>query len=281
MNFSEKLLWSILFIDIKDDIEIDNDFIKNCFDEVKIFENKYSRFIKWNLLYNLNKTKSSQLNWELLAMINLSNRVSELTDWYFDITVLPFLENIWYGIEKETLEQNYGYKNIKIIGEEIRLENEVSIDLWAVGKWYVVDTLYKKLDKKYENFIINFWWDIKVKWKHKIYLEDPLDDKKYIWDICLENESISSSSSNKRKTKSWHHLINPKWWKSQNDKLTVFVKHKLGSFSDIFSTAIFVTPLNTSLTLLNKIKWIDALIIWNDWKIYKTKWFNSNLYIKW
>lgn len=274
MKYSKDLLWSRLNLIINSE-NIDENIIKKCFDETEKFEKKYSRFIKWNYLYNLNKNKSSQVSWELLSIIKLANQVSKLTDWYFDITILPFLENIWYWIFEEKMEENYWYENIKIENNTIFLQNNVNIDLGSVWKWYIIDMIYNILNLVYDNFIINFWWDIRVKWKHKIFLEDPLDDKKVIWEIIIENSSIASSAPNKRKTKKWHHLINP--INKTDDKIAIYVTHKLSSFSDIFSTALFVTPMEKTIEILNKTKWLEALIITKKWEIFKTKWFNSIL----
>lgn len=274
MKYSKDLLWSRLNLIINSE-NIDENIIKKCFDETEKFEKKYSRFIKWNYLYNLNKDKSSQVSWELLSIIKLANQVSKLTDWYFDITILPFLENIWYWIFEEKMEENYWYENIKIENNTIFLQNNVNIDLGSVWKWYIIDMIYNILNPVYDNFIINFWWDIRVKWKHKIFLEDPLDEKKVIWEITIENSSIASSAPNKRKTKKWHHLINP--INKIDDKLAIYITHKLSSFSDIFSTALFVTPMEKTIEILNKTKWLEALIITKKWEIFKTKWFNSKL----
>ena len=63
---------------------------------------------------NLNKNKKSSIDSEFLSIINLSKKVSDLTDWYFDITILPIIENIWYWIFKKKLEENIWYKNIEI-----------------------------------------------------------------------------------------------------------------------------------------------------------------------
>jgi len=280
MKYSKKFFGSILYITINSE-KINEELINKCFSETEKFENTYSRFIKWNFLYNLNKNKSSQISWELLSIINLCNKVSEITDWYFDITILPLLENMWYWIEKDKIKENIWYKNIIVKGNIINLNNWVSIDIWAVWKWYIVDKIYNILKKTYSDFIINFGWDIKVKWNHKILLEDPKNDKKTIWNIELENLSIASSSWNKRKTQKWHHLINPKNKNSQNDKIAIYLTHKLSSFSDIFSTALFVTPLEKSLKILNNTPWLEWMIISSDWKIHKTQNFNSNLNIKW
>jgi len=276
MKYSKKLFWSKLIIKIKADI-VDEDLINNCFLEAEKFEKKYSRFIKWNYLYNLNKNKNSQIDWEFLSIMKLCRRVSELTDWFFDITILPLLENRGYGIYKDKVNENIWYKNIEIIRDKIILNNNVFIDIGSVWKWYIVDKIYKILDSVYNNFVIDFWWDIRIKWKQTIYLEDPYDEKKVIWKIGLENLSLASSSWNKRKTKLWHHLINPKDKNSQNDKIAIFLTHKLSSFSDIFSTALFVCPLLKSIEILNKIDWLEWFIISAKWEIFKSNGFNCEL----
>lgn len=277
MKKSRNLFWSRLDITIKSSKNND-DIIEHCFLQAGNFENKYSRFIKWNYLYNLNKEKSSQIDWELFSILELCKKVSDLTSWYFDITILPFLENAWYWIESEIIDENIWYKNIIIDNNTIFLKNWVSLDLWAVGKWYIMDKIYNILNKNFDEFIINFGWDIRVKGKHIIYLEDPFDDKKIIWEIEIENLSISASSPNKRKLNKWHHLINPKNKESQNDKISLFITHKLASFSDIFSTALYVTPLDESIKILWKINWLEWLIIDKDWSIYKSTNFNCKLY---
>ena len=280
MIYSSDFFWSKLNI-IIDSKNEKKELIDNCFLETKKFEKKYSRFIKWNYLYNLNKNKSSKIDLELLSILNLCEKVSKLTTWFFDITILPLLENMGYWINNWDLEENIWYENIKINWENLILKNGVSIDIWAVWKWYMIDKLYNMLDSYYDSFIIDFGWDIKVKWKKTIYLEDPMDDKKVIWSIELENLSIASSSWNKRKTSLWHHLINAKNKKPQDDKLAIYLTHKLSSFSDIFSTALFVCPLEKSIDILNKIKWLEWLIISKDWDIYKSKNFNCKLNNVW
>ena len=121
MKYSKDLFWSRLDLEIFEE-NIQNEIIEKCFETAKVFEEKYSRFIKWNYLSKLNDNKKAAITEEGKSLINLTNRVSELTSWYFDITILPFLENLWYWIEKCKLVENIWYKNIKIIQDEIILE---------------------------------------------------------------------------------------------------------------------------------------------------------------
>ena len=137
--------------------------------------------------------------------------------------------------------------------------------------------IYNILDKKIDNFVINFWGDIRIKWEKIVHLEDPKDETKIIGSIILNNSSIASSAWNKRIFWSSHHLLNAKSGRSQDDKLAVFVHHKLACFADIFATTLFVCPLEKSLEILSSIPGLEAMIIAENWEIYKSKWFT---YIK-
>ena len=243
------------------------------------FENKYSRFFLNNYLNKLNKSWKSEIDEEFKTIFAVCKKLNKITNWYFDITVLPFLENFWYGIEKDKLEQNFWMENIEIIENNIILHNQIKIDLWSIWKWYIVDYIYHILKNQISDFTIDFWWDIKV-WKQKeiVWLEDPFDDKKIIWEIIISNESICSSNWQKRNFWDKHHLINPITKTSQNDKIAVYVKHKSATLADWYSTALFVSPINLALEILEKTKWLEAMIISDKWEIYKSAWFDAKLY---
>jgi len=181
------------------------------------------------------------------------------------------------------IQESVWYKNIIISENTIRLYNNVSLDIGAAWKWYMVDKIYNILTSHFESFMINFGWDIRVKGSRKIHLEDPNDASKSIGYVDIENISIASSAGNKRKFWNSHHLVNAKTKKSQNDKLSVYVTHKLSSFSDVFSTALFVTPLERAIKILEQTPGLEGLIIASDGKMYKSKWFKCILNItkKW
>ena len=166
--YKKKLLWTILEIWVQDEITNENIF-SEIFEMVKIFEEKYSRFKKWNYLYNLNILKEAKIDTDLETMINISKKVNEISNWYFDITLLPFLENNWYGIFEEKLKTNFWMQNIILENKKIILKNNIMIDLGWIWKWYLIDVIFDNLKKYYNNFVINFWWDLRISAKQKIF----------------------------------------------------------------------------------------------------------------
>lgn len=273
MKFTKNLCGSKLEILILSEWEF-SDLVQKCFEYWENFEDKYSRFNKNNFLSQLNEKKYSEITPEFYQIISLWLKLSDFSDWYFDISILPFLENKWYWISKEKIPENIWYKNIVLKKYSITLNNNISIDIWALWKWFIVDKIYNILDNKVDSFIINFWWDIRVKWKKEILLEDPLNEWKYIWKTIITHGSIASSNGSKRRFWNSHHLINPKTWESQNEIAWVFVSHKNCSFADSFSTCLFVSPIETSLKILRSIKGLEAMIILNNWVIHKSQWFS-------
>ncbi len=253
--------------------------ITESFSMVQDFENKYSRFIKGNKLAEINTNKTILLDPEISSLIRLCLRVSGLTEGAFDITLLPLLENAGYGISDIELTENIGYQNILLEADTLHLKKGIQIEFGSFGKGYMLDLVSRILSKSHAEFTVNFGGDIRVKWEQKVLLEDPLDIEKTIWEMTLRDMALASSAGNKRKFWKGHHLMNAKQQTSQNDKLTVYVSHRLGVMADIFATALFVTPLRKSLEILEKTDGLEALIISKEWKIFQSKGFEVTLNI--
>ncbi len=276
-SFSHTALGTKLIIHIYDD-SVDTQSIDAIFSEIDIFEKKYSRFIAGNLLHRLNTEKCLHMPDEFISILKVWNTLSHLSDGYFDMTVLPFLENIDYGIASEKQKEVYGYTRIEIWADNyVTLHDDIQVEIGSIGKGYALDLAYNTLDKRYSEFTLNFWGDIRIKWEKKIYLEDPLDDTKILWEIHLKNQALACSNPEKRKTKKWSHLIQHK--EKIDTKKTVFTIHPQWIFADWFATTLFVSPLEKSIKILENTKNLEALIISEEGEIYKSKWFKVKLYI--
>lgn len=246
---------------------------------VEEFEKKYSRFREDTFLYSLNKKKQIEADSEFLELLKISKEVSFNTENYFDITLLPILENNWYGIESKTQKENTGMSYIDIKESFVFLKNDIQIDLWGIGKWYIIDKIDRFLEEQdFEKYIINFWWDIKVKWLHCIGLEDPFDHTRVIGEIWAKNESICASSGKKRSFRWQHHIIDPYNRKSPEDKIIVYTKHKKTVYADTYATALYASPLEKSLQFLEKLDGLEWLIIDKKGGIYKSDGFDCHLF---
>lgn len=264
MKYSRNLLWTRCTIEILDcDFSVSD--IETCFQTLEDFEKKYSRFKAWNTLSEINTKKSYPLSKELKTLIEIGIKLWDISEGHFDITMLPYLENAWYGISKNKLEENIWYKHIELTETEVILHDWVCIEFGAYGKWYMLDRVYSFLSQKYKHFILDFGGDIKVHGSKEIYLENPEKTGVYYWKIVLENASITSSNGAKRSF--WdgmHHLIDTKNWKSSHVTHTVFCYHSKWIFSDGFATLLSLCPKELSADIMKRIKWLEAFIIYTD-----------------
>lgn len=276
--FQKEALGSVLEIKMFNSNTLDTD-IDECFLCIEKFEQKYSRFIQGNFLWKLNETGLAEIDREFISLITLAQTLYKSTDWYFDITLLPLLENAGYGIYSEKLPVSVWSNNIIIKKDTVILQNNIKIDFGALWKGYMLDVIFKKLSKKYSNFILNFWGDIKISWTHTIWLEDPQRIGTLLWEIEVNDIAFAASSWEKRKFWNFHHIINPKTWTSQNDTIAVYTTHKLWVIADIYSTALFVCPFDIASRLIQKTPGLEALIISKEGTMFCSPGFQENLTI--
>lgn len=278
MKYTQDLLWSRLKIEFFQENEWQKALVETAYTRVRQFEQHYSRFLLWNFLERLNKEKKAPLDTELRSLLQLAKKVSELSQGHFDITIRPFLENRGYGIEKDILEEVYGSQYIELTETEVILHHGVTLDLWALGKGYMIDTIYNILCQQNSDFIIDFWGDIRVKWSHIIQLEDPYEIGKTLGNIEVQNMAIAASSGSKRKFWNGHHLLSPKSPDASGEIVAVYTLHRLALFADTFSTALFVSPLDIALKMMRETKGLSACIILRNGTIHTSADFKAQFY---
>ena len=203
--------------------EIEPEILKT----VQQFENDYSRFkanSKLSLL-NLNREFINPSD-EFRKLIQISLDYYKTTKGLFNIGLGRILSNNGYN-------SNYTFKpnNVNIEGSSFNqiprldelltlkpnkiqlLENSFDLDFGGFGKGFLIDKIFNILIKNYnlDNFLINGGGDIRVCGNnHKIWLANPFDNKKALFQINLnDSESLGSSSNQLRKWDKYGHILNP------------------------------------------------------------------------
>lgn len=277
-------------LNLLDDIKIEGSEIENIIDN---YEKIFSRFLENSELSIINKNWAGKISALFLDLLTKNIELYKLTNWYFN----PFIEvdNIWYN---NRWENNFKIKeeksidlikNIELNGNNLKILNNLKIDFWWSAKWFLVDIIAKYLkDKNAKNFFINFWWDIYISWKNwekkwNIWIENPFLKWKNIWLIELENMSVSSSWSYIKKWEinweKYHHIINPKTWKNENEITMITIIAQKTFFSDSIATAVYNMWIEKALNFLNENN-LDWLIIWTNSKAYLSKNFKEKYNFK-
>jgi thiamine biosynthesis lipoprotein len=196
---------------------------------------------------------------ELFSLLIRALELAELTDGYFDPTVLPLVE-LW-GFDKEdprlpTEEeinealQKVGFRNVRILEDRIEKPLWVQFDLSAIAKGEIVDIIRDFMrERGYDNFLINAGGDIYVgglteeKKKWRIAIQDPIRENRYSGIAEKSNLAIVTSGDYERFFMEggvrYSHLFNPKTGYPFSDLKSVTIIADETAFADAVATGVF------------------------------------------
>lgn len=284
-DYSFKALWTVCQISLVwEENSNFNAIVNKIYDIILNFENEFSRFKYDSSLSILNKTKSYDVSDNFLSLIYKSKEIYKLTEGYFN--PLVNISNIWYSnsfdknnfiIEKNI--ENLDFLNIKNYWNHIVLDDGMNLDFWSIAKWFLADIIWEYLQKnKFTNFLVNLGWDLKCSWVNhlwlnwKIWITNPTDKTKILFDIELKNKSISTSWIYLRNweidNKKYHHIKTPNTSKNNTEILSCSIIDNFGYKTDALATAIISMWLEKGLDFCKK-KNLDFYIIDKDLEIYK------------
>jgi len=209
--------------------------------EITDFENKYSRFKSDSLVTKLNQnSKLENAPTDLIEMINISFKISELTNNTFNICLLNQLEKSGYDRELTFKEKDIELPSIvpasdllKINEKNIFLKKDYQIDLGGIGKGYLVDKISKIINENYgiNYFLVNGGGDIYVTSDNgdpvEINLQNPINNLEFIGSVFLKNQALCVSSPFKRKWKGsltnkiYSHIVDSKGINKFNSSFVV------------------------------------------------------------
>ncbi len=270
------------WINIYDDLNFD--ISSELISIVKEFESNYSRFKDTSLVSKLNNNKViKNFPEELFNMFEYAEKLKILSDGYFNIFVGKTLEN--FGYDKDYSFKAKAIQSISndcfelLTKKEIRINEEARIDLGGLGKGWLVDKVAEYLKSKgIKYFYVNAGGDIYATSNFNkainFILENPLDPSEMIGSIDVFNQSIASSSTNRRRwrdqNKEYHHLINPRNNESVNNKVAgVFTLGNNCLKADVASTVIFVSPKDLRDKIKDKLG-VEYLVIFEDGSYFRS-----------
>ena len=142
-----------------------------AFQEAKRIEQKFSRYRKDNIIYQINNANSHSITVddETALMLDFANQCFELSKGNFDITSgilrkawrFDGSDNIPDQVLIDSLKSNIGWSKVKWDKPSITLPAGMEIDLGGIGKEYAVDSTVKLLKQQTDkSFLVNFGGDI-------------------------------------------------------------------------------------------------------------------------
>lgn len=282
-------------------IDTEEDF-SHVFHQMQIrlqdFEAKFSRFIEWNWLHNLNITRRATLDEDAKKMLLFSLDVANKTDGYFDPTVGRRLTELGYWVITNyewviTNIETYGdYRDIEINGDEVILHGDILLEFGGVGKGYLIDVIKGIIDvsirhaeersiqasesldssqaqydwgKATFRYLINFGWDMYGCGGWRVGLESPFASDEIIGTYIFDSEFLACSAGTKRKW--WdkkHHLIDPHTGEPAREVVASYIEWNSGIFVDSYATVLCVMPWEWAIDILKKTPEISGVIVRYD-----------------
>jgi thiamine biosynthesis lipoprotein len=226
------------------------------------------------------------------TVFETGQRVSEITDGAFDMTVAP-LVNAWgFGFTgKDSITPKLIHSLLKITGyEKVRLEGDrivkdnpaVMLDASAIAKGYACDVVAGFLTSQgIENYMVEIGGEVVVKGMNErnapwtIGITKPVDDSTMMITelhrvIRLENGAVATSGNYRqyyhKDGKKYAHAIDPHTgYPVDHNLLSVTVIAPNGILADAYATAFLVMGVEQSILVANFMPDIEAYFIYSNY----------------
>lgn len=247
---------------------------KAAFDEIDRLEEELSRFLPNSEISMINNLKAGDkllLSEDALECLTQSQKLFEITNGAFDVTVGSYKEN--GNKENISIEQTNVNEQIPLhqkfeINESEHtitvLSENLNIDLGGIGKGYALDKICDLLLE----------WDISNAFIHgggssvksigslnkfngwPITLSNPTNPQQTLADILIKDFSISASG-----IKKGDHIFNPVLGKPITKRKAAWAISGSAALSDALSTAFMIMDIDSILELCKNNNDISAMII--------------------
>lgn len=261
-----------------------------CYDYEKIF----SKSIEGSDVYLLNHSNGNpiEVSDDTIFLLNKCIEYSELSDGYFDATILP-VKDLWdfksenpkvpaeSDIKAELTKVDY--KNIGIEGNSVTLGHGAQVDFGGIAKGYIADKIYEYIKSQgIERAIINLGGNILMVgdkspgnlWTVGIQHPDK-NQNVSLATVRVANKSVVTSGVYERyfeiDGKVYHHLINPfTGWPADNGIQSVSIISDSSLDGDVLSTTCFVLGLEKGMELIESLDGIEAVYVLDGMEIVKS-----------
>jgi len=211
-----------------------DDLAKVIYQKTIRIQDKYSRYIKGNLVDKMNNSngKPVVIDQETFNLLEYAKNLYELSEGKFDITS-GILRKIWTftpDSKPPTIEEinsllpKVGFEQLQYDQDKFNMPREMQIDFGGIGKEYAVDqvtqAIYPLCKKNDSSFLVNFGGDLSaVKFNQDdpawlVGVEPVKTFNKSNSVIKIEHGCVATSGNTRRflkyKGKCYGHLLNPK-----------------------------------------------------------------------
>lgn len=275
-----------------DNIFNDIDYLYDSYHKLTDAFNSYDNMINVYYLNNiLNNNETIELDTRLADIIKTGIDFYDTTDGLFNIAAgnltikwKSFIDSCDRVPNIEELDVNTDITDIKLDGNNYSKSDDIKLDLGGMTKGYVTELVGKYLeDNGIYSYIINAGGNVMVgkaynKDTFVVGITNPDSKEKMFTKVKVNNLSVVTSGNYQRyctlNNVNYNHIINPITRYPSNYMKSVTVIGKSSTLADIYSTYLFLLPVDEGLLIVNNTPDIEAIWYINKDNIVRSDNFN-------
>lgn len=301
-EYTKNYFYMDTYIDIKinstkskKEIDVILDDIDYLFSSYHMLSDRYNSYDDIINVYYLNEIledgESITIDKRLSDMISLGIEYYDKSDGLFNIAS-GNLTRVWGNFidtcdilpSSSVLNVNININDIKLEGNTYTKNNNVKLDLGAITKGYTTELVGNYLEEKgIHSYIINAGGNVKVgkaynKDNYVIGITNPNNISDIFTKVNINNLSVVTSGNYQRycilDDINYSHIINPITKYPSDYNLSVTVISTSSTIADIYSTYLYLLPVDEGLKIVNNTSDIEAIWYIDEDNIVRSDGFN-------
>ena len=259
------------------DIFNDIDYLYDSYHKLTNAFDSYDGIVNvYYLNNNLNNNENIEIDTRLANIIKTGIDFYDTTDGLFNVAAgnlttrwKEFIDSCDNLPSMEELNVNTNINDIKLDGNNYSKSNDVKLDLGGIAKGYVTELVGRYLEENdIHSYVINAGGNVMVgkaynKDTFLVGITNPDNKDDMFTKVKVNNLSIVTSGSYQRYCTldgiNYNHIINPITKYPSNYMKSVTVVSKSSILADIYSTYLFLLPVEDGLKIVNNNPDIEAI----------------------
>lgn len=277
---------------VASDKQVGDRAVQVAFDEIKRLEQLLSTWRPDSELSRVNAEAGHQpvqVSRETLELVVRSIEMAQLTNGGFNIAVGPAME-VWSFTERQHIPEKEQLERLKrlvdwtniLIDKEARTmylpRKGMRVDVGGIGKGYAADRAVEEMKRVgATGGVVALSGDIKTfgvlpdLGGFPVGIRHPRQEGGIIAMIDLTDEAISTAGDYERFFERdgvrYHHILDPRTLQPARTCQSVTVVAKEGTVADGLDTGIFVLGPERGMALVERLPYVEAIIIDNEGKM--------------
>lgn len=253
-------------------------------------DSSLSNYNKASLISAINRNEDIITDEMFREVFGLSDKIYEMTDGLFDITVGPLVKAWGFGPDSvgkfdptrvDSLLEFVGFEKVRLLNDRVvKDDDRIWIDVNAIAQGYSVDLICRLLDEKnIQTYLVEIGGEVRAKGRRgerpwRVGLDKPKDNNNSPGEelfavVELENLSLATSGNYRKfyideAGVKYSHTINPKTGvPARNTLLSATITAPDCATADAFATACMVAGLDGAREMINRYDFLEGYLIYS------------------